>query len=610
MDRTLPFNEAPAAHPDVGTLGRYGPRQLIRSIMALVLMTMPGVCLANSRAWGSELAMVDAVRAFCRCADSQTLYKSPPEQLFKQGLHATDNPAEKLLAGMVTSLGIRSAAQVREFCRQESIRLLPISGGSEGNCTGLFLIDPTSHPLLSALSLTMCRRGWVFWDLRKPRPDSIPGIADCTATAPKLVWTRYSHPYDPEHGLHIAGLTTHLKFILFNEHKQLGDNILNDKGHMLEAIWHHAADRSPECLRSINALIPRTFLLYNEEECRQFFTSELRGQVPVCGQHAMPGAAGRQMCDSAVDAPLSAGQVAVACQEAANETWWLAKITGGSKSKGHGLVIPSLHFQGLDSSPCADASADCPTSAAKKPVPNRLQAYGPRGENCVEIAKKGQPRDIVTEYIRRPLLIEGRKNHIRAYVGLASAAPLTIFFQPAYAKFTQRAYNGSAEHASDAFRHFSNVPNPNSEDADVWWTFDELDWYLSAVAGRVAPGYVNATLVPLFKQVAVFSMRMLHAAMPVKYEGFFQEFSFDFFLDEALRVYFLEINTTTGTKSYDLSFFTSFIKAVLDLRLAREKGTWPSEAPGAAMLPEGMDLGTMELLLYKDWDTGSLEGCA
>eukprot|EP00899_Mesostigma_viride_P002727 jgi/Mesvir1/12455/Mv00609-RA.1 len=448
-------------------------RLIIGSIIGLVLMTVPGVCLADSKTWGAKLAMVDAVRAFCRCADSLTLYKSPPEQLFKQGLHATDNPAEKLLAGMVTSLGIRSAAQVREFCRQESIRLLPISGGSEGNCTGLFFMNSNSRTLRSALSLTMCRRGWVFWDIRKPHPDSIPGISDCTATAPKLVWTQYSHPYDPGHGLPIDGFTTHFKFILFNEHKQLGENILNDKGHMLEAIWHHAADRSPECLRSINALIPRTFLLYNEEECRQFFTSELRGQVPVCGQHAMPGAAGRQMCDSAVDAPVSAGQVAVACQEAANETWWLAKIT----------------------------------------------------------------------------------------------------------------------------------------EADVWWTFDELDWYLSAVAGRVAPGYVNATLVPLFKRVAVFAMRMLHAAMPVKYEGFFQEFSFDFFLDEALRVYFLEINTTSATNSFDVSFFTSLMNVVDELRLARERGIWPSEAPGAAMLPEGMDLGTMELLIYKDWDTGNLEGC-
>eukprot|EP00899_Mesostigma_viride_P002745 jgi/Mesvir1/12471/Mv14375-RA.1 len=583
-----------------------GPhRLLIGSVMALAIlsMTMPGVCLASSITSGSELAILDAVRAFCRCADSLTSYEIPPEKLFKHPpVHATDNAVEKLLAGMVTSLGIRSADQIREFCRQESIRLSPISGGTEGNCTGLFFMYSYSPPLLSAISLTMCRRGWVFWDPRKPRPNSIPGIADCTATAPKLIWTRFTHTYDPE-----SGYGGRMKFSVFNE---IPDReILRDKGRMLVAMRQYAAGRSPQCLQSINALIPRTFLIYKEEECRHFFTSELRGQVPLCGQHEMSGAAGRQMCDSAVDAPVSAGQVAVACQDAANETWWLAKITDGYKSKGHGLIIPSLHFKGLDSCPCADGSADCPTSAAKKPVPNRLQAYGPRGEHCAEIAKKGQPRDIVTEYIRRPLLIEGRKTHIRAYVGLASAEPLTVFFQPAYVKFTQRAYSGSAEHAFDAFRHFSNVPNPNSEDADVWWRFDELDWYLSAVAGRVAPGYVNATLVPLFKRVAVFAMRILHAAMPVKYEGFFQEFSFDFMLDDAFRVYLLEINTTTGTRSYDLSFFTSLINVVDELRLARERGTWPSEAPGAAMLPEGMDIGTMELLIYKDWDTGNLEGC-
>eukprot|EP00899_Mesostigma_viride_P026955 jgi/Mesvir1/7444/Mv19223-RA.1 len=322
-----------------------------------------------------------------------------------------------------------------------------------------------------------------------------------------------------------------------------------------------------------------------------------------------------QVCHpSAVDDTLSAGKVARACQDAANETWWLVKIANHSAGYGHALIIPSLHFKGLDSNsapPCADGSADCPGPAGSKaaPIPNRLQAYGPRGERCAEIAEKGQPREIVTEYIRRPLLIEGHKAHIRVYVGLASAEPLTVFFQPGYAEWTQRKYNGSAEHASDEFRHFSSVPNINPSDADIWWTFDELDWYLSAVTGQVAPGYVNATLVPLFKRVAVFAMRMFHGAMPVRYEGFFQEFSFDFILDEALRVYFLEINTTSGTRSYDLSFFTSLLSAVDDIRLARERGVWPSEAAGAAMLPEGMDLGSMELIIYNDWDTGSLEGC-
>eukprot|EP00899_Mesostigma_viride_P028869 jgi/Mesvir1/9167/Mv13711-RA.1 len=454
----------------------------------------------------------------------------------------------------------------------------------------------------------MCRRGWVFWDIRKPRRDSIPGIADCPATAPKLIWTRFTHPYDPVKNRHPFGTWN---FTLFNGIPDT--EVLTDKGNMLEAMRQHAADRSPQCLQSYNALIPRTFLLYKEEECRQFFTEELRGKVPLCGQHdQMPGVSVGRVCDSVVDAPVSAGQVAVACQDAANETWWLAKMTNGFKSKGHGLVIPStLHFSGLDSSGCADGSADCPPAAAGKTpaVPNRLQAYGPRGENCAEIAQKGQPRDLVTEYIRLPSLIEGRKTHIRFLVGVATVEPLTAFTQPAYVKFTQREYNGSAEHASDGFRHFSNFPNPNSGNADVWWTFDELDWYLSAVTGQVAPGYVNSTLVPLFNRVAVFAMRVLHAAMPVKYEGFFQDFALDFILDEALRVYFLEINTTTRPLSSELSFYTSLVNVVDQLRLARERGGWPSEATGAAMLPEGTDIGSMELLIYKNWDTGSLEGC-
>eukprot|EP00899_Mesostigma_viride_P024443 jgi/Mesvir1/5183/Mv15318-RA.1 len=245
-----------------------------------------------------------------------------------------------------------------------------------------------------------------------------------------------------------------------------------------------------------------------------------------------------------------------------------------------------------------------------KVTQNRLSAYGPFGELCKQVAAEGKVREIVTEYIRPPLLVEGRKFHLRVYVGVVSFEPLTVFFHPGYVKFGQRAYDDSAENASDPYRHFTNIPNPLSYEANVLWAYDELDWYLSAVARRVAPGYVNATLMPLLKRVAVFSMRLLHAVVPAGHEGrFYHEYSLDFFLDDLLRVYLLEINARTGTQLVDMAFFKAFINAVEDLRIAMERGVWPSEVNGGATLPEGMDVGPMELIILKDWDSGTLEGC-
>eukprot|EP00899_Mesostigma_viride_P014249 jgi/Mesvir1/22825/Mv20087-RA.1 len=640
-------------------------------LAAVCLVVIPCECLVGPRAWGSELAMVDAVRTFCRCADSLPSHRVEPEKLYKQELHATDNPVEKLLAGMVTSLGIRSGAQIRAFCRDETARLSAISGGVEGNCTGLFHMPIFSKSILSVVSLTMCRRGWVYWDMRKPRPDSIPGIADCADSAPRLLWTR-AWLYDLNRGYN--GHT----FDLFNE--LVINKVLGDKGLMYEIMVRGAAEKSPKCLDSLSALLPKTYRLYDPQECKQFFASELIGAAPPCDQGIAragavplsgtadsPAQAGRGPGDSTLDsqqdaearppcslsgldtpaAPAGNIQAAVpspACLDPVNETWWLIKLTDEYKCTGHGIVIPSIHSKltAVDSVPPPGCvGAGCPSDPTAPNAPhggtnpgasktagasnavgarlkgkpggaqdsNRLHAYGPAGENCDRIGEvNAGKKEIATRYIRPPLLIEGRKFHVRSYAGLASSDPLTVFFHRGYVKVGQQAYDDSKERSGDALRHFTNMPNPNTNSADVLWTYEDFEWYLSSVVRRVEPGYVNATMVPLFKRVTVFALRLLHEALPAGHQGFYQEYSFDFMFGDDLRIYLIEVNTNTGCIFKDPTFWKSFMNAFEDLRIAREAGVWPREEPGA-MLPDGMDIGTLELLMYKDWDTGSLEGC-
>eukprot|EP00899_Mesostigma_viride_P024442 jgi/Mesvir1/5182/Mv15317-RA.1 len=235
---------------------------------------------------------------------------------------------------MVTSLGIRSASQVRKFCREESARLSTISGGSEGNCTGLFHIQTIHNKALrSAVSLELCRRGWVYWDMRRPRPDSIPGIAECADTVPTLLYSRFEVPYDPERGL---------RGHIFDIYNSLPVNIkLTDKGNLYSNMVQRAAGVSPQCLDSVSAVLPRTFRLYDAEECKQFFSSELMKGEPRRDErtHGDPGPSTRDLstveghsCPSVVeDVSMSADMQAV-CQDAANETWWLVKVTQSNQS--------------------------------------------------------------------------------------------------------------------------------------------------------------------------------------------------------------------------------------------------------------------------------------
>eukprot|EP00899_Mesostigma_viride_P004771 jgi/Mesvir1/14295/Mv09721-RA.1 len=234
---------------------------------------------------------------------------------------------------------------------------------------------------------------------------------------------------------------------------------------------------------------------------------------------------------------------------------------------------------------------------------------GDKGDRCPSRGPGGQPwvgREIATRYVRNPLLIAGRKFHIRTYAAIASGDPLVAFYHPAFVKVAPVPFTHDvASHASAGVHFTSGVGGADQ----ILWSYDELDVYLSRVLQVAPPGYVADTLVPRFKSIMVLAFRMLAQTTDIRHAGYYQDFSFDFMLDDDLRLYVMEVNTDSIAIITSQEFFVSLATVVDSLWTTRQAGAWPGSCRDGAALPEGIDVGSLELIMNGAWDVGSLPGC-
>jgi len=161
--------------------------------------------------------------------------------------------------------------------------------------------------------------------------------------------------------------------------------------------------------------------------------------------------------------------------------------------------------------------------------------------------KKGDKdaKFIIQSYLKKPLLIGGRKFDIRVYMLVASAMPYIVFYHPGYLRRSVTKYEADNTNQTNFLTntHFQSLVK-DFELKDHIWGFPRFQKYLSDhnVAGAQ---YVSTVLNSAIKKGLLFNFMSARDEL-VRRKGSYHLFGLDFMIDEELRVHFIEANGYPG----------------------------------------------------------------
>lgn len=214
-------------------------------------------------------------------------------------------------------------------------------------------------------------------------------------------------------------------------------------------------------------------------------------------------------------------------------------------------------------------------------------------KGCKKASSKsntGKTKVIIQHYIKRPLLIHGKKFDIRVYMLVSSSNPFFVFYHPGYLRRSMVNYKQNSTENSVFLTntHYQSLEK-NFELQDHIWGFERFQKYLSDhnVAGSQ---YVSTVLNSAIKKVLLFNFMSAKEEL-VRRKGSYHLFGLDFMIDDQLRVHFIEANGYPGfTWSKDFPtrrMVTSMFDMLLELH----------EAPTAfEKMTQGDMYGDFELL--------------
>jgi tubulin--tyrosine ligase len=240
---------------------------------------------------------------------------------------------------------------------------------------------------------------------------------------------------------------------------------------------------------------------------------------------------------------------------------WIAKSSHGAKGRDVRIVAPPGAGTGSSGSG-ADAAAATQAGQLRCTAEELLADIDRGGGGCGVAARVVH---VVQLYVARPLLLDGRKFDLRAWVLLTPRLELW-FCSHGVARLCSEPY--SLARLDSVFAHLSNnclqraSAAYGASEPDNLLTFDELDARLisrlrrpspSAAAGARQSSECYSMAADVLPQMHEIVRRCFGAIKPrllVTYEtaaiDAFQIFGFDFMLDEAMRVWLLEVNGAPG----------------------------------------------------------------
>ncbi|KAL4221444.1 Tubulin tyrosine ligase-like [Mactra antiquata] len=175
-----------------------------------------------------------------------------------------------------------------------------------------------------------------------------------------------------------------------------------------------------------------------------------------------------------------------------------------------------------------------------------------REQKKQQAQKPGRPlmNRIVQRYIMNPLLLDGRKFDVRAYMLVASTVPFLILYHKGYVRLSCLKYNSDDTNLGiHLTNQFVQKKDPNYKELkeDTAWSMDKFNDYVNEQVRPDCPVEIEEDWVynTFTKQMQKI---MIHCFNSVKHKlqsriGFFDLFGLDFMVDTEMKVHLIEVNT-------------------------------------------------------------------
>lgn len=166
--------------------------------------------------------------------------------------------------------------------------------------------------------------------------------------------------------------------------------------------------------------------------------------------------------------------------------------------------------------------------------------------------KPGRPlmNRIVQRYITNPLLLDGRKFDVRAYMLVASTVPFLILYHKGYVRLCCNKYDPEDSNLTTHLTNqFVQKKDPSYKDLkeNTAWSMDKFNDYINEKVRPDCPveieeDWVYNTFTKSMQKI------MIHCFNSVKHKlqsrlGFFDLFGLDFMVDTDMKVHLIEVNT-------------------------------------------------------------------
>jgi len=170
---------------------------------------------------------------------------------------------------------------------------------------------------------------------------------------------------------------------------------------------------------------------------------------------------------------------------------------------------------------------------------------------------------VVSQYVEKPLLIQGLKFDLRVYVLVTSYEPLRAYvYREGLVRFASKPYSTEAKHLSDAYRHLTNYSINKDSSSFVGNSEMQADnvghkWSISALNRHLRCTGVDAEL--MWTRIMDVIVKSLLAVEPVisartkttaNYgHNCFELYGFDVLVDEQLKPWLLEVNLSPSMQA-------------------------------------------------------------
>ncbi|KAK0065133.1 protein polyglycylase TTLL10 [Biomphalaria pfeifferi] len=154
---------------------------------------------------------------------------------------------------------------------------------------------------------------------------------------------------------------------------------------------------------------------------------------------------------------------------------------------------------------------------------------------------------IVQRYIHNPLLIDGRKFDIRAYMFIASTVPFLVLFHKGYVRLSCQKYSQDDPNLTTHLTNqFVQKKDPSYKDnkEDTAWTMDKLNEYVNeniAKERNIEKDWVFGGLTKQMQRITLHCFNSVKHKLQCKI-GYFDLYGMDFMVDADLKVWLIEIN--------------------------------------------------------------------